>query len=69
MNVTRVSMFTGKEHTRFISGLTQEMLDAHKAGQMAQAAFKGIPAEEREFIMTGVTPEEWLKFLGPEPEE
>lgn len=69
MNVTKRSGLTGHNATVFIPGLTQAMLDAHAAGMMAQDAFAGISPEHREFLMTGITPEEWNLFLPPEEDE
>ena len=69
MELTRRSPLTGKIHTIFIEGLTEKMIKNWKDGALAQDAFRGIPAELREFIMTGITPEEWEKALPPEPED
>ena len=68
MNVTRTSMLSGESNTLFIEGLTQEMVDRWKQGELVQVALAGIPQELREFIMTGITPKEWLERLPPEPE-
>lgn len=35
-------------------------------GQHIQIAFAGLPAEQREFLITGITPEEWKKIFGDE---
>ena len=59
MNVTRTCILTGETNTRFVEGLTQAMVDAWTAGTLAQDAFKGISAEWREFIMTGILPSTW----------
>ena len=59
MNITRTCLLTGVTNTRFIEGVTPDMLAAHRQGAMAQDAFKGITAEWREFIMTGILPETW----------
>ena len=59
MDVTRCCILTGGVNTRFIEGLTQDMLDAWSAGALAQDAFAGISADWREFIMTGILPEVW----------
>jgi hypothetical protein len=66
MAITRTSLVSGKTRTLFIPGLTQEMLDSHKAGELAQDAFVGIPAPLREFIMTGISPAEWAALFGGE---
>lgn len=66
MNVTRISMLTRKENTIFIPGLTQKMIDNWKSGATIQDAMPGISPDHREFIMTGITPKEWDRFLPDE---
>jgi len=68
MNLTRVSGLTGRENTLFIPGLTQAMLDSYNNGALAQDAFEGLSADYREFIMTGITPDEWNAYFPPEEE-
>ena len=63
MNITRTCLLTGVTNTRFIEGVTPDMLAAHRQGAMAQDAFQGITAEWREFIMTGILPETWESSL------
>ena len=69
MNVTRKSILSGEMNTLFIEGLTQDMLDSWENGALIQEALVGIPQELREFIMSGITPDEWDEMIGPEPEE
>jgi hypothetical protein len=69
MNITRKSILSGDMNTLFIEGLTQDMLDSWENGTLIQEALAGIPLELREFVMTGVTPDEWDNKIGPEPEE
>jgi len=45
------------------------MLDRWTGGELIQDALASIPQELREFIMTGITPEEWSKMLPPEEYE
>lgn len=33
-------------------------------GQLIQVAFPGLPADQREFLITGYTPEEWNIIFG-----
>tara|TARA_R100000781_G_scaffold37061_2_gene26250 strand:- start:403 stop:597 length:195 start_codon:yes stop_codon:yes gene_type:complete len=61
MKITKTSMFTNKESTMEID-ITQEQLDAWHNGMLIQEAMPNISAEEREFIMTGTTPEDWSKM-------
>tara|TARA_B100001778_G_scaffold83001_1_gene67336 strand:+ start:33 stop:236 length:204 start_codon:yes stop_codon:yes gene_type:complete len=66
MNVTKTSLLSGRTNTIFIEGLTQDMLTAYEGGELIQDALAGIAPEMREFVMTGITPEEWSRHL---PEE
>ena len=56
MLITRTSMFSGKENTLD--------LDVTNGGMLLQNAFPHLSADEREFIKTGVTPDEWEKMFG-----
>lgn len=38
-------------------------------GEMVQDAFNCLPAEQREFILNGTTPEKWDKMFSEEPED
>ncbi len=58
MKITRVSMFTGKERTKDLP-VTQEQLDDWRGGTVIQKAIPHLNASDREFIMTGVTDDEW----------
>lgn len=58
MQITRTSMISGQANTKDLT-VTQEQLAAYKAGALLQDAFPDLPAEDREFIKTGITPEEW----------
>jgi hypothetical protein len=65
MEITRVSAFTGKTHTKDLP-VTLEQLAAYEAGALLQDAFPNLPAEDREFIKTGVTKGEWDAMFPPE---
>ena len=39
--------------------VTQEQLSSWESGTLIQNAMPHLSADEREFIMTGITPEEW----------
>lgn len=62
MLVTRTSIITGVTRTLDLH-VTEEQLAAHKSGTHAQNAFPDLPADLREFIISGVTPEEWDKLF------
>lgn len=60
MKITRTSMFSGVTRTLDLP-ITEEQIEAWNAGTLIQEAMPQLSDEDREFIMTGVTPEEWAK--------
>jgi hypothetical protein len=58
MLIERASPFTGELRTLDLD-VTQEQLDAWRSGTVIQRAMPNLSADEREFILTGITPEEW----------
>ena len=62
MLITRTSPFTGTTISMNIA-ITQAQLDAWQAGTLIQDAMPNLSADEREFIMTGITPEEWEELF------
>mgnify|MGYP003402629697 FL=1 len=58
MKITRVSPFSGKTNTREIN-VTPDQLEAWQGGKMIQDVMWNVSADDREFIKTGITPEEW----------
>lgn len=65
MLITRKSPFTGKEHTREVP-VTEDQLANWRLGMLIQEAMPNLSADDREFIKTGITPEEWDKVFGEE---
>ena len=62
MLVTRTSNVTGVTRTLDLP-VTEEQLTAHKSGTHAQNAFPDLSADLREFIISGITLEEWDKLF------
>ncbi len=58
MIIRRTSPFSGQDNTMDLP-VTQAQLDLWQGGELAQNVFSNLNAEQREFIMTGITPEEW----------
>lgn len=58
MKITKVSKLTGIEHTREIA-VTEEELSRIGGEEFIQDIVPHLSADDREFLMTGVTPEEW----------
>ena len=63
MLITRTSPFTGVTRTLNLN-VTEEQIAAWQSGTLIQNAFPNLSADEREFIKTGISPEEWEQFLG-----
>lgn len=59
MKITKVSQMSKLEHTMELD-VTQEQLDRYAKGiELVQNVFPDLPAPEREFIISGITPIEW----------
>lgn len=63
MQITKTSIFTGVTHTREID-VTDDMLLEWRAGALIQSVMPHLSADDREFLMTGATPEEWDTIFG-----
>ena len=58
MRVMKRSMFSGKLHEMDLD-ITLDQLDRWNSGELIQNVFTNLSDDEREFLMTGITPEEW----------
>lgn len=67
MDVTQVSPVTGKENTRDIN-CTLEQFTLWQHGAHIQDAMPNVSPEDREFLISGSTPEDW-ETLFPEEED
>jgi len=67
MEITRTSLFTGVTRTLNLD-VTQAQLDAWAGGVLIQNAMPQLSPDEREFVKTGVTAEEWDALFGGEEE-
>lgn len=65
MLITRTSGLTGITRTKDIN-VTVDQLEAWHAGSLIHIAMPHLTSDEREFIMTGITPEEWNEAFGVE---
>jgi len=66
MKYTQTSILTGKSHTMDLP-ITEEAfrdgLHRRDGGDLIQHAFPKLTDGQREFIMTGITPEEWASLV------
>jgi|GEM_PF-1319684 len=59
IKVTRKSMFTGVERTIELP-IKKDVLERWEKGEgLVQNVFPGLTPDQREFLMTGATAEEW----------
>ena len=65
MLITKQSGLTGKQHSMDVD-VTDEDIQKWKEGTMIQVAMPNLTPDEREFIMTGITPQEWSGMLEEE---
>ena len=59
MLVTRRSPFSQVENTMELDVTPEQLTRYEQGNELIQNVFPNLSAEHREFIMTGITPEEW----------
>ena len=67
MKVTKTSQLTGKEHTMEIDVDQYQLIriqNRSHSNELIQNIVPHLPMEEREFLMTGITNEEWVRAFG-----
>jgi hypothetical protein len=62
MLIERICPLSGENKRQDIP-VTQEQLDAWRSGALIQNAMPHLSADEREFIMTGITPDVWEELF------
>ena len=62
MEITKTSRFSGVTRTLNLD-VTLDEYAAWRGGELIQVAMPRLNADEREFIMTGVTAEEWEEMF------
>ena len=67
MQITKTSGLTGVTHTREIDVSESQMIRWHNGG-LIQDELSHLSADDREFLITGSTPEEWADVFGEESE-
>ena len=66
MKITRTSEFTGITRTLDLDITDEQWKEWKAGGKLIQNAFPNLTDDEREFLLTGVTAEEWDDFCGEE---
>ncbi len=65
MLITRKSLISGNTNTMSLP-ITEEQYNAWEQGTLVQVAMPHLSPDEREFVMKGITPEEWGQAFGEE---
>lgn len=68
MKITRKSMLTGKEGTMDLDVTEEQVRQWQEGDEVIQVVFPNLKAEEREFLLTGILPDEWKATFGEEEE-
>lgn len=64
MQITRTNDLNGKPKTTTLEiDVTQEQIDLWESGVSIQQAMPNLTADEREFIKTGITAEDWEEIF------
>jgi len=67
MKITKNNMITGVPHTIELD-VTPEQIKAWEGGMLIQDAMPNLSVDEREFIITGMTPEDWDALFAEDEE-
>jgi hypothetical protein len=62
MLITKFSPHSMRDNTREMD-VSQSQLDAWKAGELIQNVMPNLSPDDREFLMTGLTPEDWEEMF------
>ena len=70
MLIRKRSGLTGAMHSMELP-VTQAQIDEFQTpgGRFVQDIFPDLHASQREFLLTGITPEEWDQYIGPNSED
>ncbi len=66
MLIHKISPVTNKLNAMEIAVTCSQIYDWEVEGVLIQYAMPNLTADEREFIKTGITPQEWADMFGDE---
>lgn len=64
MKITKTSSLTGVEHTQEIDVTFAQLWQIDNRTDLVQRIVPNLPASEREFLLSGITDEEWIRAFG-----
>ena len=65
MLIRRQSILSGDVHTWDLP-VTEDQIRRWESGELVQDVFPDLTADQREFILSGITPAEWAKMADDE---
>ena len=69
MNITRRSPIDGETYTMYME-ITKEQVARWQDGELIQTVFYFLSPDEREFLISGITPNQWKDLFGqPDPRD
>ena len=63
MKVTRLSEYSGKTHTMEMEVTPDQLRELQYGNQLIQNLLPHLTSDEREFLMTGITADEWFDMF------
>lgn len=63
MLIQRKSYVSGQVNTMDLD-VTMDQLESWQNGELIQVVMPNLTPDEREFLITGITPDEWKKIFG-----
>jgi len=69
MQISKVSPLTGKTNTMNIPVTEEQLSRWQRREGLIQNIMPELTAEQREFLMSGYTPEDWSTLFPPEEDE
>ena len=67
MRVTKTSQLTGRQHTMEIDVTSEQLFrieNRTNTTELIQNIVPNLSMSDREFLMTGITNEEWIRMFG-----
>lgn len=69
MQVTRTSFFSGKVRTLDIDITKEQLYEIEYGNELIQNVVPHLSGDDREFLLTGITPEEWNELHDEDEED
>lgn len=70
MLISKISTIDGSENVMDLDVTEEQLQELMSPGRrMIQDIFPDLSAEEREFLLTGVTPDQWRATFGDDTED